>query len=596
MGTSLPEECDRMAHKGLKLSPSQREAVERPSNVCVVSCPGSGKTRTIVAKLLACLEEVRGTARKVGCITYTNAGVYEIESRILELVGADDHAGYEVSTIHSFCLRHIVRPYAYLLPELRSGFAILSPEDEQFIEIMREVVDAHELGNVPLESFTGIQRLPDGDLFCSSDIGDAVAYDFLQRVADRGYRTLSDIVYYAARILELAPFVARSLGSAFAWILVDEFQDTSAVQVQILSRIADVGRTKFFLVGDPNQSIMGFAGARPDLMRDFAARIETGAPVPLAGNYRSSRRIVTLAERLCPTNPAMEAVGQNRDYEFDPFHVEAVSVEDAIINYFLPIVESQGISLGETAILARSWFTLYPLGKKLRREGVPIFGPGARPYRRRLVFAPFAEEVCAYLESRQAANVAGARRALFHLVEELTGKSEWTIFTYEGRVVLTRFLHEAARLRVVFQDAESWLREAVNAFERIMLPAGLLDAHHIGTIRDSAEEMIEGLQSDADLVAPVGVEHLGLFAAPRDCLRLLSLHASKGREFDAVALIDLHDGRIPDHRARGEKLEEERRLLYVGITRARKLLMLFTDQENWRPASRFLGPEGLDLL
>jgi DNA helicase-2/ATP-dependent DNA helicase PcrA len=586
-----------MAYKGLKLSPSQREAVERASNVCVVSCPGSGKTRTIVAKLLACLEEVRGTARKVGCITYTNAGVYEIESRIRELVGADDHDGYEVSTIHSFCLRHIVRPYAYLLPELRSGFTILSPEDEQFIEIMREVAETHGLKNPQRDNFSGIQRLPDGDLFCSDDIGEVVAYDFLQRVSDRGYRTFPDIVYYAARILELAPFVARSLGSAFAWILVDEFQDTSTGQVQILSRIADAGRTKFFLVGDPNQSIMGFAGARPDLMEDFASRIETGVAVSLAGNYRSSRRILALAERLCPSTPPMEAVGQNHGYEFEPFHVNALSVEDAILNYFLPVVESQGISLGETAILARGWFTLYPLGKKLRREGVPIFGPGARPYRRQLVFAAFAEEVCAYLESRQAVNVAGAQRALFRLVEELTGKDEWTIFTYEGRVILTRFLHEAARLRIRFHDdAESWLREAVNAFEHIMLPTRLFDAHHIEAIRHSAEEMIVGLQNDTELITPVGIEHLGLFAAPRDCLRLLSLHASKGREFDAVALIDLHDGRIPDHRARGEKLEEERRLLYVGITRARKLLMLFTDQENWRPPSRFLGSEGLGLL
>ena len=583
-----------MAYKGLKLSESQREAVGRTRNVCVVSCPGSGKTRTIVAKLLSCLEEVRGTARRVGCITYTNAGVYEVESRVLELIGAEDQAGYEVSTIHSFCLRHVVRPYAYLIPELRGGFDILSPEDEQFIEIMREVADAHDLENVPRESFSGIQRLPDGDLFCSDEIGEAVAYDFLQRVAARGYRTLPDIVYYAARILELAPFVARSLGSAFAWILVDEFQDTSAAQVQI--RIADVGRTKFFLVGDPNQSIMGFSGARPDLMQDFAARIETGDPVPLAGNYRSSRRIVTLAERLCPINPAMEAVGPYRDHMFDPLHIEAVSVEDAILSHFLPAVEEQRISLGETAVLARSWFTLYPLGKKLRREGVPIFGPGARPYRRRLVFAPFAEEVCAYLESRQAPNLAGAQRALFHLIEELNGKSEWVIFSYEGRVLLTRFLHEAARLRTTFQDAENWLRGAVDAFEGIMLPVGLLGAHNVSTIRDSAEEMIEGLHNDTDLVSPVGVEHLGLFAAPRDCLRLLSLHASKGREFDAVALIDLHDGRIPDHRARGEKIEEERRLLYVGITRARKLLMLFTERNNWRGPSRFLGAGGLRLI
>jgi DNA helicase-2/ATP-dependent DNA helicase PcrA len=562
-----------------------------------VSCPGSGKTRTIVAKLLTSLEKVRGTARRVGCITYTKTGVYEIESRVLEVIGGEDQVNYEVSTIHSFCLRHVVRPYAHIIPELRTGFAILSPEDEQFLALMTEVVNAHDLKKVPRDSFSGIQRLPNGSLFCSDDIGEDAAYDFLKRVAACGFRTLSDIVFFASRILEVAPFVARSIGSGFAWILVDEFQDTSATQVQVLSRIAEVGRTNFFLVGDPNQSIMSFAGARPDLMKDFAAQIGAGTPVVLAGNYRSSSRIVDLAERLCPVTPKMEAIGPYRDYEFHPLLIDASSSEEAVLKHFLPVVERYGISLGETAVLTRYWFTLYPLGKKLRREGVPIFGPGARPYKRSLAFAPFAEEVCAYLESHQAVNVGGAQRALFHLLEELTGRSEWTIFSYEGRVLLTRFLGEVNRLRLEFQDAERWLRGAVDAFAKIMIPAGLVTAACMSTIERSAEEMIEGLRNDSQLVSPVGVEHLGLFATPSNCLRLMSFHGSKGREFDAVALIDLHEGRIPDYRAKGEKIAEERRLFYVGITRARKLLMLFTDRSHWKnKPSRFLGPDGLNIV
>lgn len=586
-----------MAHERLALSESQRAAVKSASTACVVSCPGSGKTRTIVAKLLSCLEEIRGTARRIGCITYTNAGVYEIDSRVLEVVGSDEQANYEVSTIHSFCLRHIVCPYGYLIPELCGGFAILAPEDELFTELMQEVVNAHHLTGTSRDSFSGIQRLPGGEIFCSDEVGQAAALDFIERVASRGYRTLPDIVYYAGRILEMAPFVARSLGSAFAWMLVDEFQDTSAAQVEILSRVAQVGRTMFFLVGDPNQSIMSFAGARPDLMAAFAAEVGSGEPLPLAGNYRSSRRIVALAERLCPSPAGMEAVGPNSDYDFDPIYVEAASAAEAVLQYFLPAAEARGVALGEMAVLAPRWFELYPLGKRLRREGVPIFGPGARPYRRRLLFAPFAEEVCAYLESHHPANVVGAQRALFHLLEELTGESQWSIFSYEGRVIICHFLHAAGRLRRDVADAEGWLRGAVDAFASIMVSAGLLGAGHVATIRDSAEEMIEGLRNDAELVAPVGVEHLGLFATPQDCLRLMTLHASKGREFDAVALIDLHERRIPNWRAQGEQIDEARRLLYVGVTRARKLLMLFTDRGHWRnQPTRFLRAEGLGLV
>jgi DNA helicase-2/ATP-dependent DNA helicase PcrA len=540
---------------------------------------------------------VRGTARRIGCITYTNAATHEIESRVREVVGAEDEDGYEVSTIHSFCLRHIVRPYRYFVPELREGFTILVPEDELFREISRQVASAYNLPPRTLDSFSGIQRLPGGAIFSPDEIGQLAAEAFLRAVEAQGYRTLSDIVFFATEILNAAPFVARSLGSAFAWILVDEFQDTSEAQVLVLSHIADTRRTKFFLVGDPNQSIMGFAGARPDLMRAFASRIAAGVPALLAGNYRSSRPIIDLAEQLCPTSPSMQAVGPHRDHTSAPVYMHVKSPEEAILGHFLPAVDQESIPLGEVAILAPQWFTLYGLGKRLRHEGVPIFGPGARPYRRRLVFAAFAEEVCAYLESRHAANVAGAQRSLFHMLEELTGKSEWMVFSYDGRLLITRFLHEAARLRKFVPDAESWIRQAVEAFGAIMVPSGLLTVENMRTIRESAEQMIEGLRNDSDLVSPVAVEHLGLFAVPRDCVVLMTLHASKGREFDAVALLDLHDGKIPHWKARGEQIEEARRLLYVGITRARKLLMLFTDSRN--PKNRptpFLGSGALNLL
>src|SRR5262249_34268015 len=158
--------------------------------------------------------------------------------------------------------------------------------------------------------------------------------------------------------------------------------DTSVAQVEILSRIAAFGRTRFFLVGDPNQSIMGFAGARPDLMLTFSTQLRARTDTPLVGNFRSSERVIRLAERLCPARRAMEAVGENKDYAFEPEYVNASSLASGVLDHFLPVVQEHGIDLGETAILAPTWYILYPLGKRLRHVGIPIIGPGARPYKR----------------------------------------------------------------------------------------------------------------------------------------------------------------------------------------------------------------------
>src|SRR5690606_24735854 len=112
----------------MKLSDEQREAIHSTEHLCLASCPGSGKTRTVVAKILRCLDDVRDTSRRIGCITYTNAAVNEIESRLRVLGSRDDESYVEISTIHSFCLTHFLRPYHHLLPEFQDGFDVFAPD------------------------------------------------------------------------------------------------------------------------------------------------------------------------------------------------------------------------------------------------------------------------------------------------------------------------------------------------------------------------------------------------------------------------------------------------------------------------------------
>ncbi len=136
-----------MARGIIRLTTEQRDAVEHDGNLLLTACPGSGKTRVILAKLLTLADQVVGTPRFIGCITYTNAAVDEIESRLRTYGNTAISDCCEISTIHAFCLQFILRPYSWLIPEVPTSFQVLSRENSLFEQIVTAVEDA--FGRMP---------------------------------------------------------------------------------------------------------------------------------------------------------------------------------------------------------------------------------------------------------------------------------------------------------------------------------------------------------------------------------------------------------------------------------------------------------------
>ena len=577
----------------MNLTDSQKIAVGCDGHLCLVSCPGSGKTRTIVAKILRAIEQVRGTSRKIGCITYTNTAAEEIEGRLRELGTSDDDSYYEISTIHSFCLNNILRPFHHWLPEFAVGFEIITPDNPLWAELVRQLVTKYGIDGRRGDEFEQVQRQPNGDVFAPKGFPMPAAVEFLRYMDDHRLVTFNGIVYHSTRLVSTKAFIGRGMASRFAWLLIDEFQDTSAGQVVILEAIATHARTRFLLVGDPNQSIMSFAGAYPALMAEFSNHIAARNDVRLTGNYRCSHRIVAHAERLCPCAPPMTAVGRARDFPAEPEYVHVASVTEGIFEHFLPAIDSLGISLGDAAVLAPWWIKLLHLGRELRQRNVPIIGPGARPYRRSREFAQLAEHLCACVEQRDCHLVQATHRCLFTTLLNITGKPDWLVYTYAGKKTLCRMLALAREVRKEHDGAVGWLNSAAERITDVLVEDEFLPPSKASVLTDSVQGMIHDMERNNIDVANLGVDELGLYARPRDCLSLMTMHSAKGREFDAVALIDLHDGRLPDFRAESQaERDESRRLLYVGITRARKLVMYVTDQSHYRkqPSPFLKGP------
>lgn len=593
-----------MAPKKLKpLTAQQRAAVNYPNNLLLTACPGSGKTRTLIAKLVHELEEVRHTPRAICCITYTNTAVEEIEHRALEQLCPGDDQHVTVSTIHSFCLNEVVRPFGWLRPGFRSSRRVLTRDDPNFEEIARYAAGKINLFNLQskdFEAFESISLNARGELIGMALQNEAVrraAPFYWERCRELDYVDFGTIVYEAYELLRDHPLVGRALAAKYAWFLVDEFQDTSELQIEVLSILFAAGRSKFFIVGDLAQSIFGFAGARPELVQPFAELIGARTDLSLSGNYRSSPPIIANGEALFPRDPRMTSEGKEKICAIPPVLVRDRSTFAAVMECFLPALAQDDIPFGDATILCREWVPLIALSRQLREAGIPIVGPGARPYKRSCLFASLAEQLCGAVVDPTPNTVRQLERALFFAIRDCTGISRMGLFRGDARLAIVRLLKRAGTA-ASSRSATRFLDEMSEATGTILRELEFLDGVQAGMFYASAQEMKGDIARQGVDLANLSVDDLGMFASPHKALKLSTVHTAKGREYKGVALIEVTEGKYPHYYSRTPAaVLEDKRLLYVGLTRAQRVLMYVSAPDRFgNQPSRFLGSGGVGLF
>jgi DNA helicase-2/ATP-dependent DNA helicase PcrA len=573
----------------MKLTLEQREAVREPGHVCLLSCPGSGKTRTIIAKLLTSIEAVSGTTRRVACITHTNAAADEIECRLREICFSNDDLYYEVSTIHSFALSNILRPFHRLLPEFVEGMQILTSDNEEYAAKASDLLRRFSLNRNVIDEFERVQRTGGDETRSLCSLPAELQAEWCEWLDANSFVTLNEIVYHSGRIVCDYPHVASALASRYGWLLVDEFQDSSPSQLVIFRELHRYQRTTFFCVGDPNQSIYGFAGASPNLLHEFGEHIGANMTHRLTANFRSSAAICEVAERLCSSVPPMQAVGRFANEPQEPVLLTVRNPMSGIVGPFMEAVDALGIPLGKVAVLASGWVPLYQLGQRLREYGLPSIGPGARPYKRAHMISHLAEPVGAYLAEPDPNICVQIQRNLYSLLANLDCANPSVVYAYKGRVATCQILELAKIARRDSDCAAAWIVAFAEATSTVLHEAQFISTSSATALLASAEEMATDIRS-RDRGDQLTVDELGIFARPERCVHLLTIHKAKGREFEAVAVIDFHDGRIPhftvermaDDEARLAAYDEARRVVYVAATRAKRLLMFFSDTTDYR--------------
>ena len=636
-------------------NPAQKAAIHHVQGPCeVLAGPGSGKTFVIVQRILYLIRCCGISPSHILVLTFSRAAAAQMRQRYRTLQAVQQEASPEgipasgqnapssVSSAASdsagtgdvtFGTFHSVFYRMYRISSGRNPSVITSRQTAELLShLIRRHLHRPPVSGEAFDAACMISRAKSSGRFpvegdpASIENFRQIYADYSAFLKDHDLIDYEDMISLCAQLLRAQPEELHRWQEQFPYILVDEYQDINAGQSDILSMLAGE-RRNLFVVGDDDQSIYGFRGSDPSFMREFAQRYPDAKHVQLDVNYRSRPQIVHASLKVIRVNQnRMEkqirsAWGAAQEREIAGAGPEAGS--GVFLHEYVDTAEQFQWLCGElsgmspdrqsaSAVILRTHIQMEPLIRRMDQLGIPFQGTAAENARMRrdATAAQALQTVTGYYRLAEEISAGRIFRETIFLVmnrperyllrrdfrrsvytpEELekvypTGSREWDELrtlcrdaAMLGKLTPNMSLRYLRRV-VGFQSGSSRLDAALDA-----LAGECADARaFLGALRESdfpvtAEEGKDGA------VAERGV-------------RLLTMHGAKGLEFDTVFLPDLNEGLLPGRRSRSpEAIEEERRLFYVAMTRARgtlHLMYLRGTKRNPRLPSRFLHPLGV---
>ncbi|HCE54896.1 MAG TPA: hypothetical protein DER05_07775 [Lutibacter sp.] len=549
-------------------SKQKKVAFELTGNTIVSASPGTGKTKTLVARAQKKLETMP-KHKSLALITYTNAGADEISYRLHA-----DEKDIFIGTIHRFCLEFILRPFSWIYKWDKPRI-ITFDELNEFIEINPDI----NLGDSPLDELCKLKRLLNGELDKSVEWENVESLEYIAElyfdfIASKKAIDFNEILYKSFKIISENSFVSDSLANKFYEISVDEFQDTNIFQYEILKSINQTPTCTFFMVGDEKQKIYKFAGAIDNAFEnasnDFNAIIEN-----LDVTYRSTTNIINGYSSLFQNHPKLENESKykNEDYKIIISEVANNALNGYIENSITQLIEKCNASLSEIAILTISWRDAFFISRSLRQK-YHVVGLGALPHRS-MNSSTFALIRCLskFTFAPTIRNLRVIRRNVeFHALENnilLTEKE----LTYSVNSLITKFKE---------LNFERTLLEGLNLLKSMFEEVFRIDNSDI-------QEIVNNINTEE--AKAWTLEKYFKTVSGINGITVNTIHQAKGLEYDIVILNGVSENRIPWQRRIGntwdyepltdENLENGRTLLYVGISRAKAMLILI---HNWRPS------------
>ncbi|MFD1009323.1 MULTISPECIES: DNA helicase Rep [Oceanisphaera] len=626
----------------MKLNPAQDEAVHFIGGPCLVLAgAGSGKTRVITNKIAYLVRKCDYKARNIAAVTFTNKAAREMKERVLQTLSKSEARGLMVSTFHTLGLDIIRREHKTL--NLKAGFSLFDDQDQ--LALLKDLTDKELDGDKDalsrlvstISSWKNDLVLPARAARIAQDpeqVLFAECYARYQRQM-KAYNALDfdDLILMPTLLLKTNDEVRQFWQNKIRYLLVDEYQDTNTSQYELVKLLAGE-RSRFTVVGDDDQSIYSWRGARPQnlvLLKEDYPQLKV---IMLEQNYRSRGQILQCANILIANNPHVfeKKLFSEMAYEAPVRVLFAKNEEheaERVVAEIMGHKFMNGSKFGEYAILYRGNHQSRLLEKQLMTNRIPYKISGGTSFfsrteikdmmaylrllvnpdddnaflrvvntPRREIGPTSLEKLGTYANSRGKSLFAASFE--MGLEQTLDGRGLVSVRAFCNWLV--RRGEEAARggaqdaVRDMIKDInyEEWLYESSPSPR-----AAEMRMQNVSTIFKWVSQMIEG----SDLEDPMTLPEVVIRLTLRDMMergededdgeqvQLMTLHSSKGLEFPYVFMVGMEEGLLPHQSSIDEdNIEEERRLAYVGITRAQQALT-FTLCRERRQYGEQMRPE-----
>ncbi len=598
------------------LNPEQRQAVEALEGpVLVLAGAGTGKTRVLTTRIAHIVATGRARPAQILAVTFTNKAAREMKERIGGFIGGDVEGMPWLGTFHAICVK-ILRRHAELVG-LKSGFTILDTDDQ--IRLLKQVIEASELDKDrwPARQLAGLidswknrgqtpEQVPKGEAFAFGNGKGAELYAaYQQRMKELNTVDFGDLLLECLRLFREHPDILVDYQRRFRFMLVDEYQDTNTVQylwLRLLAQRANDEAANICCVGDDDQSIYGWRGAEVDNILRFDSDFPGATVIRLERNYRSTGHILAAASGLIANNQGR--LGKTLFTEGATGEKVVVTgvwddTEEArIAGDLIESAQKNGHKLNQIALLVRASFQMRAFEDRFVTLGLPyrVIG-GPRFYERAeikdaIAYLEIAHNPVNDLKFERIVNVPkrGLGDVAVNRVIALGRARQIPMFEAAREIVQSEELAPKARraLSDLVMSFQRW-RERGRQIKHTELAELILDEFGYTAMlqADKSPQAHSRLENLKELIRFMDefdtlegfLEHLSLVMdadqnSDGDRVSLMTLHAAKGLEFDMVFLPGWEEGLFPHQRSLDESglkgLEEERRLAYVGITRAKK--------------------------
>ena len=604
----------------MKENKSQYEAIRLTTGPArILAGPGAGKTYVLVNRIEYLIKECNVPPDKILVITFTKAAAAEMQDRFRKLSGTFQPVHFH--TFHSLFYYFLKQSHIY------SDFSVLTNQDK-FPIINR--INQRIKQKFPSEPYVSSEYLANSIAFCLNrgmkDIADDlmslecrqfVMKEYMAELMGSRKLDFDDFANKALEVFEKHKGLLERFRSAYEYILIDEFQDINPVQYSVIKEVA-APLNNIFVVGDDDQSIYGFRGSEPSIMRQFEADYPTAKYILLDVNYRCSDEVLKYAlkcigdnkNRICKDLSAFRG-------EICPVITRACADKGVMEKEIITAIKNYEGKLNEIAIICRTNAGLDEYAMLLKKSGVPYY---YRERKKKGIFDTNAvKDVMAY----------------YRIASDLASRKDFLRILDKGALSVPRsvFKDEKTCLNELslYADDDFALRESLAGFERKMKMLRRLDplsaVNYVFKALNYEKELLllsiksseeyernmNALESFKDLAANHSdlrefvrfCEEYDAFEKERyekgfqdeivdngDKVHLLTMHGSKGLEFPTVILPDLNEGKLPHRRSGDESaIEEERRLFYVAMTRAMNqlyLLYIGSEDDHRNHPSRFL--------